>query len=106
MGRKIIDVTGQKYNSLTPLKLIGVDEWRGALYECQCDCGNMTVASTSELRSGAKKTCGCSRNKPRKPKAESCVVCGAPKIKAKNMCSKCYMEWWNEKRRKEMERYL
>lgn len=107
MGRKVVDMIGKKYGSLTAVRFLGIDKYkRLALWECVCDCGNTTVCTGADLRSGAKRSCGCSRRKPRKPKADACVICGAPQIKARNMCSRCYMEWWQEKHRKEMERYL
>ena len=28
-------------------------------YECQCDCGQVTVVATSNLRAGAVRSCGC-----------------------------------------------
>lgn len=106
MGRKVVDIFGLKFNSLTVTKYLGVDpEKRLAMWECVCDCGKTTVCTGADLRSGAKKTCGCSRKKPRKPKAHRCVVCGDDEIKARNMCARCYMKWWQEKQRVEMEKY-
>ena len=61
MGRKSIDITGQKFHRLIALQVI--DSERGAgkaiKYECLCDCGNHHIASVSNLRLGEVKSCGC-----------------------------------------------
>ena len=57
-SRKKIDLTGQRYGKLTvlaPADNIGArTAWR-----CQCDCGRETVVTTSRLRSGHTRSCGC-----------------------------------------------
>lgn len=53
---KIIDITGQKFNHLTALKI----ESRNPLkWLCRCDCGNLHVVSALNLRFGHVKSCGC-----------------------------------------------
>lgn len=32
---------------------------KGAFWVCHCDCGNVTIASTANLRNGHVKSCGC-----------------------------------------------
>lgn len=60
MARK--DLTGQKFNHLTVLKL---DEERSnkkrTYWICQCDCENKTIKSirSDGLTSGHSKSCGC-----------------------------------------------
>lgn len=44
-----------------------VEEYYGIKYKhrhwiCKCDCGNRTIASTSKLKRGEIKSCGCSQN--------------------------------------------
>ena len=34
---------------------------RGRMWECVCDCGNITVVHDSSLKAGTTKSCGCSR---------------------------------------------
>ena len=107
MPRKILDITGQKFGRLTALRCTGIGGTKGlAMWECQCDCGKIVEACGAELRNGSRRSCGCGRSQPRKPKADACVMCGSPIIKSRNMCSRCYMIWWNEKRQMELERYL
>lgn len=99
------DETGNKYGKLTVLRYVGTTG-KGAMFECLCDCGKITMASGGELRSGNKRSCGCSRSAPRKPKAEACIICGNPALYAKNMCYRCYRKEWEEKKYREWERYL
>lgn len=54
---KIKDLKGQKFGKLVAINRIcksGVSHW-----ECKCDCGNYTVASTNNLIRGNTKSCGC-----------------------------------------------
>ena len=56
-----IDMTGKKINDLTVLRYAGSDGRYGALWECQCKCGNIVKVRGSALRSNKAKSCGCSR---------------------------------------------
>lgn len=49
---------GDKFNRLTVTALAGRRD-RKYLWTCACLCGRLTVAETSELRSGHTKSCGC-----------------------------------------------
>lgn len=100
------DESGNKYGMLTVVKYAYTHPNRGAMFECKCDCGNTTFASGGELRSGNKISCGCSRKRRRKPRADFCIECGSENIYAKNLCRRCYMKHWEEKRLQEFERYL
>lgn len=66
MGRKAIDLTGKRFGKLTVISRkenIG----NSAAWLCQCDCGNTTIQTRSNLKQGYVKSCGCSkRNPPRK----------------------------------------
>ena len=54
------DITNQKFNHLTAVKLISRKPTR---WLCLCDCGNYTSVLTSNLKSGAVKSCGCIHHK-------------------------------------------
>lgn len=53
------DLTGMKFNHLTVIETAGTDGRQHRLWKCECDCGGITFATTSDLRSGHKKSCGC-----------------------------------------------
>lgn len=59
-----IDITGHKYGRLTVLESAGHLEGRVKLtraWRCQCECGNIVIAGTNELRNGNTNSCGCGR---------------------------------------------
>lgn len=60
---KFIDITGNKYNMLTVVKRV---EGKIPTWECVCDCGNKTTVRGYNLKSGAVKSCGCLKHKPRR----------------------------------------
>ena len=58
------NLTGCKFHYLTVLKPTEKRNSGGSiLWKCQCDCGNITYATSTELKSGHKKSCGCLQKK-------------------------------------------
>lgn len=58
------DLTGQKFHNLTVIKKADEQNGQKTMWICRCDCGNETKASTSDLRNGHKKSCGCRKKRP------------------------------------------
>lgn len=60
---RLIDLTGQKFNKLTVIERV---ENRGekVAWLCRCDCGNLTIATSSDLKRNNTKSCGCLNLKP------------------------------------------
>ena len=60
MDKRIKDITGQKFNRWTVIKL---DEQKhkkkGAYWICKCDCGTIKSVWGASLRDGSSKSCGC-----------------------------------------------
>ena len=55
-----IDLTGQKFHRLQVVQKSEQQSKADAvLWDCICDCGSKTTATTAQLRSGHKKSCGC-----------------------------------------------
>lgn len=54
----LINLIGEKYGRLTVLHRIGVKH-ASPLWLCRCDCGCEALATTRDLRSGNKLSCGC-----------------------------------------------
>lgn len=48
---------GQKFNKLTILEITSVKNKKAFI--CKCDCGNITIVSSSHLKSNHTKSCGC-----------------------------------------------
>ena len=57
-----LNLTGHRFGRLVAIKRNGIDQHsQNALWLCQCKCGNKTTVSTSLLRTGNTKSCGCLR---------------------------------------------
>ena len=50
---------GNKYGRLTVIERAEKQGVRGALWKCQCNCGNIVIASGGDLRNGSVQSCGC-----------------------------------------------
>lgn len=59
MGAKIIDMTGKVCGRLTVLERAENDKHQNSRWLCRCECGNLTITRSSDLRSGRIKSCGC-----------------------------------------------
>ena len=60
-----IDLTGQKFNDLTVIKKADFEKYKSnTTWECKCNCGTITYATTHELLTDKKKSCGCRRHRP------------------------------------------
>ena len=55
------DLTGNKYNMLTVLRRLP-NSGNNAVWECRCDCGNITKVTSGNLKNGSVKSCGCLRH--------------------------------------------
>lgn len=65
MGKEFEDLSGKRFNKLLVIGR-GEDYYdkrgqRTIRYNCQCDCGKKTLVRASALRTGATKSCGCTR---------------------------------------------
>jgi hypothetical protein len=66
MGRKVIDLVGQRFGRWTVLKR-GPDKksWDGVghpAWICRCDCGTVRLVNGASLRRGISLSCGCYRS--------------------------------------------
>lgn len=68
---KVVDLTGQKFGTLTVIERAGSDKRGLALWLCQCDCGNTCVVKGSNLRNGNTTSCGCKKIEHAKKLANS-----------------------------------
>jgi hypothetical protein len=61
---KSIDVSGQKFGKLLPIKRFREKTKSGFVrtsYLCRCDCGAETIVDYGNLQTGGSKSCGCLR---------------------------------------------
>lgn len=65
MGRKVRDLTGQKFGMLTVIERaedrISSSGKHEIMWLCKCDCGNKKTVTRSALTGGLTKSCGCLR---------------------------------------------
>lgn len=61
-----IDLSGQRYGNLTVVSEAGRDAYQRYKWRCKCDCGNETIVSSNNLRTGTSKSCGCLKSIPRR----------------------------------------
>ena len=64
-----IDVSGQKFDMLTAVKVVGKLR-KANLWLCMCDCGSETTAIVTQLRNGYKTSCGCKKTMQRGPRPD------------------------------------
>ncbi len=63
LHKRSVDITNQKFGSLTVLEL-GNGNVEGVLYwKCKCDCGNIINVPSRNLREGKTISCGCIHSK-------------------------------------------
>lgn len=54
MGKKIVDLTGQKFGMWMAIEYVVGSRWR-----CECECGVIRDVKTHSLKSGGSLSCGC-----------------------------------------------
>lgn len=57
--RIIHNFKGEKVGRLTIIEYYGISDKKQIFWRCECDCGNEVFVKTSDLSTGAKKSCGC-----------------------------------------------
>jgi hypothetical protein len=61
--REGYDIANQRFGQLTALRREGVSKDGRKKWLCRCDCGNLIVASVSNLKTGHTRSCGCLRDR-------------------------------------------
>jgi len=101
-GSQAKDISGQKFGRLTAIKRVGKTNQRRSIWLCNCECGNTTKVSISDLISGSTKSCGCLRE-------DVNLKHGGAKLESrlyniwKNMKKRCYnphredYKWYGDK---------
>lgn len=59
MSRQKIDLTGKRFGRLTVKGVSHRNEKHVYYWDCICDCGNRTVVTGNNLKSGNVRSCGC-----------------------------------------------
>jgi hypothetical protein len=56
------DLIGQRFENLIVESYAGNNNQGNSLWNCRCDCGTLHIIRGADLKSGASKTCGDSKN--------------------------------------------
>ncbi len=65
---EIRNLSQQVFGRLRALRYHG-SEGHGAIWECECECGNLCLARSDRLVAGRKRSCGClAKGPPKAPK--------------------------------------
>lgn len=88
--RKIIDLSGKKFNRLTVVK--ESHKKNGHIYwVCRCDCGNEKAIKGYDINSGHTKSCGCFRKAASGNRRRTHGKTGTPEHRTwMSMHSRCY----------------
>lgn len=54
-----LNLIGQRFGRLVVLEEAGYNSSKKIRWKCTCDCGNIHYATTTDLRRGDTKSCGC-----------------------------------------------
>jgi len=57
--KKLTVQVGERFNKLTVVNMLGINESGFSMALCRCDCGRDTTVKVADLRSGHRRTCGC-----------------------------------------------
>lgn len=84
------DLTGEKFGRLTVIKRA---DNKGPLtaWECRCQCGNVVVVRSQDLRRGRQKSCGCKQHDNLLERNSKHLASGTRPYRIwKGMKSRCY----------------
>lgn len=96
MGKKASIIVGERYNSLTIIKDIGVFN-KNRKFLCQCDCGNVVEVIGNNLKKNNTTSCGCVAKQMQKEKWEK--YSKERKSPKRSQVSPEYLAWRNMKSR-------
>lgn len=86
---RLIDMSGRRIGRWLIVRKIGNTARGGAIWHCQCDCGNTGAVTGGDLRSGKSSSCGCA----------SVERIAALRRTHGETSSRLYMIWQNMRRR-------
>lgn len=61
---KLIDLTGEKFGMLSVINRAENDNQGRAKWLCKCECGNNIIVTSTHLKTGHTKSCGCANKLP------------------------------------------
>lgn len=89
---KLIDLTGEKFGRLTVVERDYGRTEKGTYWKCLCNCGNVKSVSSTSLKRGRVRSCGCLKDEYVKKLADSVATHRQTK-------TRLYREWFAMKQR-------
>ena len=86
--KRFKDLEGQKFHKLLVIDYAGKQN-KSSVWNCKCDCGELTIAATSDLLRGFKKSCGCHK----KEATRQALTTHGMSNNAHNPYNKLYNTW-------------
>lgn len=87
---KPIDLTGDKYGRLTALSR-AENKAKKSAWNCVCECGNRKVVTSTHLRAGRVRSCGCLAAESRGQARKTHGMTGTKPYKIwRSMIDRCY----------------
>ena len=93
---KIVDLTRQKFGRLIVIEKAGHSKGNRLQWLCKCDCGNFKITTSSDLKSGKVRSCGCLRKETTSKMAKSR---SKSRIKHNKSNTRIYRIWSTMKQR-------
>jgi len=89
---KYKDITGFKFGRLTVVEIASTRKNAKKIdWVCECDCGNKTIATGTELRIGNVRSCGCLSSDLSRERATKHGACATKEYHAyRSMKDRCY----------------
>lgn len=60
--RKPLELSGCHFGRLTAIRRVCSNQCGNAMWECRCDCGNLIIVNSQNLKSRHTKSCGCRKS--------------------------------------------
>lgn len=90
---RLVDLTGKRVGKLTVIQRHYDPNKKHTLWECKCNCGNMSIVSAYRLIHGLTKSCGCLRSEVTTKKNTTHGMSKTPLYNVWNsMRKRCYNE--------------
>lgn len=90
---KFHDLTGRQFGRLTVLRCAGSSPYGGAVWRCQCFCGQRCAVRGGSLRRGTTKSCGCLRRERTAERGRKGQAAFTHGHTAEGKCSREYISW-------------
>jgi len=59
MGKKPLDLSGQRFGRLIAIKWVSTNNQGNSEWLCKCDCGKEIIVNSQRLKIGKTRSCGC-----------------------------------------------